>query len=373
MVFLPNIAQLRGGDILLTFNAESEDRKGTKQSQWIATVTGGRFSHALICSTPPTFVEAIGTGVSSLSLGRCFTHDIANVRVLRYPDFDIARRAADLARLEVGRDYSIARAIKSAFPSRTLSKIEDHGIFCSALVAQVYANAGSALFQQTSVDRTTPATIDALEGLEDMTSTVFRKGLAPSNIETMSALDGDRAPSLSARLTTLSSDCAKELFRTADQLAKTFPEVGLDVTPTFYGLLDFVVKAVERTADVSGERRPEFLVSLSEIDKALAAFVERGEMTALLREVAMEDDGTMQRNLVESFQSDPDIDIDAMKNYLVTSRTQLSQREAAIKNWQEWGLERSAAMRAYLPIDQIGAEATRLRISALEEILGRLG
>jgi hypothetical protein len=280
-VFLPNVGEIRAGDILLTFNAESEDRKGSKRSRAIATATGGRFSHALVCSTPPTFAEAIGPGVSTLSLARCFAHDLANVRVLRYPDPEVAFRAARLVQLEIGRDYSIARAVRSVFPSRTLDRIDDHGIFCSALVAQVYVAAGSKLFQNTAVDRTTPATIDALDSLEDITSAVFRAGLAPNNIEMMSALDGDRAPTLSARQTQFSSKCAKALFPTADQIAKAYPELGIAVTPTFYGLLDFVAEAVDREANVPRERRDAFAAQLIDLDQALAALIEEGEYRQL--------------------------------------------------------------------------------------------
>ena len=113
-VYLPVVSRFRPGDILLTLNTESDDRKELRVSRVIARATRGRFSHALICSIPPTFIEAIGPGVSTISLARCFAHNLKNVRALRYPDREVSAKAASLARLEVGRDYSRAKAIASA-------------------------------------------------------------------------------------------------------------------------------------------------------------------------------------------------------------------------------------------------------------------
>ncbi|TMJ12183.1 MAG: hypothetical protein E6G94_14325 [Alphaproteobacteria bacterium] len=344
-VFLPRVGLIRSGDILLTFNAESRDRAGSKTSRLITAATRGRFSHALICSSPPTFVEAISAGVSTLSLARCFAHDLRNVRLLRYPDASVAAEAARLVQLEIGRDYSRARAVSAVFPVRTLSRIEDHGIFCSALVAQAYVTAGGTLFGRTPVERTTPATIDELEGLDDLTEAVFSPGPAPRNIETMSALDGDRAPTLSERQTELSNSYAKALWPVASGIADDFPELERSVTPSFYGLLDFVVNAL----------------------------LDTGELTGLLREIAAADDAMLSATVARSFHGDPDIDVVALRGYLEAGREQLSQRQESIRAWEEWGLEHSVAMRAYLPIDRNAAEAIRRRNTLLEEILGRLG
>jgi hypothetical protein len=371
-VFLPRVGLIRSGDILLTFNAESGDRAGSKTSRLITAATRGRFSHALICSSPPAFVEAISTGVSTLSLARCFAHDLRNVRLLRYPDASVAAEAARLVQLEIGRDYSTARAVSAVFPLRTLRKVEDHGIFCSALVAQAYVAAGGTLFGRTPVERTTPATIDDLEGLEDLTEAVFRPGPAPRNIETMSALDGDRAPTLSERQTELSNSYAKALLPVASGIAEDFPELERSVTPSFYGLLDFVVKAIERTGRIPEGRRDEFVGRVADLDEALAALLATGDLARLLREISAADDAVLAGTVARSFNSDPDIDVIALRGYLEAGREQLRQRQESIRAWEEWGLEHSAAMRAYLPIDQDAAAAIGRRNTLLEEILGRL-
>lgn len=184
-VFLPEVANLRLGDIMLTLNAVGTSLKGAAVSKIITSMTSGRFSHALICLAPPTFINAIDAGVSTLLLSRCFPHDIARVRVLRHPDADVAAHAARLAQIEVGRDYSkLDAAALSVLPPR-LAAVADTGIVCSALVAHVYGSAGAPEFLKTPFDRTTPATIDKLPGMRAVTDAVFPRRLSPRNVATL--------------------------------------------------------------------------------------------------------------------------------------------------------------------------------------------
>jgi hypothetical protein len=372
-VYLPKVDELMPGDILLTSNRESDDRRGMKQSDAIRRITKGNFSHAMICSAPPTFVEAIGSGVSTLSLARCFAYDIANVRLLRHPNSEIARRAAQLVQDEIGRDYSVARAVRSVFPLALLDRVDDHGIFCSALVAQVFSVAGSSLFASTPVDRTTPATIEKIIGLEDITGRAFRVGLAPRNAEEMSSLDGDRVPTPSAKQTMLSAKCAKAIWPQAHAVAAKYPELALAPGATFSGLLRFVTDSCDKVNDLPEAKHDIFKKDILAIDEALESFVLTGELKGVLLEIANLDDATILRNLHESFQDDADIDLDAMKSYYNTSRSQLETRLKAIGNWEQWGLHRSKAMSAYIEIDRMAAEATRNRKIILREILERRG
>lgn len=373
IVHLPKVEELQPGDILLTSNRESEDKQGMKQSGAIRRATKGNFSHAMICSTPPTFVEAIGSGVSTLSLARCFAYDLNNVRLLRHPDPAIARRAAQLVQDEIGRDYSVARAVRSVFPIALLDRVDDHGIFCSALVAQVFSVAGSSLFASTPVDRTTPATIERLHGLEDITGKAFRSGIAPRNIEEMSSLDGDRSPTPSAKQTVLSAKCAKAIWPKAQSIALKYPELGFTPTPTFAGLLRFVTDSFDKEATIPQTKRQEFRNDINDIDVALETFVLDGELKKLLLEIANVDDVTIGRNIEESFKNDADIDVEAMKSYYRATKDQLETRLNAIENWERWGLSRSKAMSAYIEIDRIAADATRNRKTILKEILERRG
>jgi hypothetical protein len=165
-------------------------------AQSIRTASGGTFDHVLICTAPPTFVEAIDVGVGTLSLQRCFTHSLQSVRVLRHPDPNIAARAAQRAQMQVGQAFSKRKAKASVLPDADVDEIKHKGVFCSALVAQAFTDAGAQNFLATKVSKTTPATLEKMAGLIDVTDQVFRKILSPPNIEAMSALDGDRVESL---------------------------------------------------------------------------------------------------------------------------------------------------------------------------------
>ena len=189
---MPLCGQLLHGDILLTRNREAADVSARLQSDVIAKVTGGDFSHALICSVPPTFVEALGNGVGNFSIQNGFAHAMRNVRVLRYPDAEIAKMAGNEAARVLGKGYSVADASHRYAPKMSTPPHQMKLIFCSALVAAAFANAGAPEFMALDTWKTTPAIIQKLACLHDVTDTVFREALAPQNIEYMSALDGDR-------------------------------------------------------------------------------------------------------------------------------------------------------------------------------------
>jgi hypothetical protein len=373
IVLLPNVAEVRAGDILLTFNAESQDRKGSKGSKLIRAATRGTFSHAMICSVPPTFVEAVGAGVSTISLQRCFAHRWQNVRLLRFPDANIAANAAKLAQFEVGRDYSVPRAIASVFPQDVVEKIKDKGIFCSALVAQVFAAAGAEAFKEFAIEKTTPATIERMDCLLDITRRVFVESLAPSNIEEMSALDGDRVPSLAGRQTEINNRYANALGPIADRFASTYPEAGLTPPITFFQVLQFIMSANDRISIIAQKRRATFLRDLAALDQKGAELLESGELQEVFSEINAADQKTDQRNLEESFQAHPDIDLRAMHNYRRTARTQLEQRKQAVEEFREWGLQRSRALAAYVAIQHETLEPYERRIALLDEILDRIG
>src|SRR4051812_43394339 len=88
-----DLKKLRPGDVLLTKNVETISPQGKIQASLIAKVTGGNFSHTLLCTRPPTFIEAIERGVSNISAQNCFAHDLKNVRLLRYQNLTVAERA----------------------------------------------------------------------------------------------------------------------------------------------------------------------------------------------------------------------------------------------------------------------------------------
>src|SRR5665213_2267465 len=96
-VYTVDLGKLMPGDVLLTRNVEAASSKGRFQSGAIMKATRGSFSHALLCTVPPTFIEAVGHGVSNLTMLSCFAHDLKNVRMLRYHDSSIAKNAGSEA------------------------------------------------------------------------------------------------------------------------------------------------------------------------------------------------------------------------------------------------------------------------------------
>ena len=108
-----DLSRLNSGDVLLTRNVETASFIGKFVSDRIAKATRGNFSHALLCTRPPTLIEAIGHGVSNISGQICFAHDLKNVRLLRYHDSAIAGEAGSAALSFLGRKYSVYAALRS--------------------------------------------------------------------------------------------------------------------------------------------------------------------------------------------------------------------------------------------------------------------
>lgn len=372
IVLLPDIARLRAGDILLTFNAECENPTEAKQSRMIRRTTGGSFSHAMMCSVPPTFIEAIGAGVSTISLARCFAHNLENVRVLRLPDAELAAKAAALVQLEVGRDYSVPRAIASVLPQSVIERITDKGIFCSALVAQVYTSVGAPQFRGIEVDKTTPATIERLPGLNDVTAQIFREALAPNNIEEMCALDGERVPSLSEAQTEINNRYAKALWPATDRLVATYPEAELEAPITLFQVIQFIMQALDSVTKIAPSRRLAFETEVAALDRQAAELLGSGEMASVLREIVAFDQTVDERNLRESFNPRPDIDVRAMRSYLETSEAQFASRKEALDSFIAWGAERSRALTAYIDYQRETLLPIERRQTLLREILGRI-
>lgn len=370
MVWLPAVRLVRPGDILLTNNVESEASKGLKVSGLIRTVTGGRFSHAMICSSPPTFIEAVAGGVQTVSLARCFAHDIANVRLLRYPDAVIASQAAARAQREVGRSYSVPRAVGSVLPV-VAGRSADRGTFCSALVARCFALAGAECFKRVSSERTTPATIEAMMELEDITALVFTSQLAPNNIETMPSLDGDRVASTSGPQTEISARYAQAVLPLADALVASFPEADLTVTPTLYGILQLIDDAFLAFPRISEGRGEAYFDAFNTLDDRLATLIGSGELMELIASVESSETGMIERNLRESLNEKPDIDAGAMRNLYEASQSDLARREAVLHRYDAQPGP-SKAMRSYMTVDRAVATGLRRRNAVMAEILARI-
>ena len=264
------------------------------------------------------------------------------------------------------------KAISSVFPRETLASVADNGIYCSALVAQVYLLAGAREFTKTEVAKTTPATIDLLEELMDVKDEVSRPRLAPANVETMSALDGDRAPTISARQTEITGRYGKLLSPAAKALIGSYPELELDLPGGFFGTIQLVMKAMDRIDLFPDEERARFIGSVDEIDCAAAAMIKTGELQELVRDIIVSDGREHARLISESFETVPDIDIDWLHQYAISSEEQRRVRAAALKEFEDWGAHRSESVAAYIDLERSLAESLGQRVTVVREVLARL-
>lgn len=372
MVFLPNVSLLRPGDIILTSTMESQDERSLDISRRVREAAGSSFSHVLICTSPPTFAEAGSDGVSSLSLANCFVHAIENVRAFRHPDETVARRAASHAQMGVGREYSLRQARQSVLPVGTgKATAGDDGTFCSAYVAQAFAMAGAEEFAAVSVERTTPATIEKIEGLADITSVIFQRALAPRNVEAMTALDGDYAPTPSSPQTETFQRYAKAALPEAERLVNMFPEAGLERQTTYFGMLLLILNADAYTLKIAEGRHLDFLRAITELDDALATQQADGAIERFFADIVASDNRQMERDLRESFSATPDIDVHALRSQYDARERSLVERQRALMSMSVGRKWQSIDAHCSMQEESI-AFASRMQ-KALQEILTRLG
>ncbi len=371
-VLLPELSKFREGDILLTFNAAGTSMKGSAISNAITKFTSGRFSHVLICSSPPTLIEAVDAGVSTLSLARCFAHSRGNIRVLRHPRPEIAAKAASLAQLDVGQSYSKRKAVSAIFPKATLASVADNGIFCSALVAQVYQLACAVEFENLSVAKTTPATIDSLEGLSDVTDELFRPRLAPRNIETMSALDGDRSPTISSRQTAITGRYAKDLSFAVKAIIDAHPELEVELPGGFYGTIQFIMNVMDLADEFPADEKQRLLGAVTDLDHAAAALIATGELKELMDEIVAADGLEQAKLLAESFATAPDIDVKWLENYATVSERQRDARATALQGFVDWGTHRSKSVAGYVDLERSLTGSLEHRVTVVREVIARL-
>ncbi len=369
-VFALAVAQLRPGDIVLTRNRRDPDNKGRKQSAVIAAAGRSNFSHAAICSQPPTLIEAIGPGVSTLSIAKSFYHAECDVRVLRYADAPIARRAAAKAGLFLGKGYSVPMAIKSISPAAADASTPMTETFCSALVAAAYRAAGAPEFQSINPYRTTPGDLTRMTFLEDVTAQVSRPMLAPQNVEELTALDGERRPSpfdgQAKALFALHATAADDV----EAFIQTW-DLPLQTPTTFFETLEFLVTALRWATEGDDPLKQLYLPALRSIDRKLAHAFEASDLRRMNAVADALDTDSMARDLRESFEPNPDIDVPAMRALLDATAGQIASRgwvlEEAHRNaglslvWDRW-----------CDLTAGSIEVLRARQRVLREVLGRI-
>jgi hypothetical protein len=370
-VFKPNLGNLLRGDVILTRNAESTSFKGKAQSDVIAKATGGSFSHALICTVVPTLTEAIGDGVSNISAQNCFVHDLKHVRVLRYHDQRIAAAAASEAMKLFAKRYSVRAAIRSAFPGSSVPDPSDDRIFCSALVATAFRAAGASEFASINPMKTTPETLENVKGFTDVTAQGFERILSPNNIEAMSALDGDRGVSPFAGQAKLLKSYYVQLSHPIDDLIVTHPPLAVYRPTTFFGCLPFInhiCAAAQRFPPGVEADKLRILVKI--IDDLAFDLLSEGKLQEMGKAAKAIDDKTMQYSLEQSFEADPDVDLNDTLRMIKATRDQIASR-SSILNDPETPPGLSRAWDKWTEIAEENLQYFDKRLRILNEILAR--
>ncbi|NEV75916.1 hypothetical protein DYI24_02505 [Rhodopseudomonas sp. BR0C11] len=346
-VFKLNLAAMQPGDVFLTRNAEASAIKGKLTSSLIALFSRGDFSHALMCTVPPTLIEAIGDGVSNLSAQTCFVHDLRHIRVLRYPNQAVAKLAASAAMKFFAKGYSVARAIASVLPGRPQSLPGDEGIFCSALIAAAFRAAGATEFAATHPLKVTPAWLQKSPHFQDVTDSICTRILSPSNIEEMSALDGVRIPSPLAGQSALFRSYFNTLSAPIAELLAAHPTLTECEPTTFFELLEFIsslCRATSRLPDGQAER--DVKCRVARIDELAAELLSEGSLRTMEDAAEARDEESIRYTLTESFKPNPDINFDDLVGMVRSTRSQIASRSSVLDDperppghsmaWDEW-------------------------------------
>jgi uncharacterized protein YycO len=327
-VYVIEVSKLMPGDVLLTRSAEASSMKDRFQSNAIARVTGGNYSHAMLCTVPPTLIEALGPGVSNVTAQRCFIHNLKNIRVLRYPDTAVAKSAGSYALPLLGQHYSIKKAVQSILPTTKLANLSDDKLFCSALVAAAYRKAGAKEFENIDPMRVTPATLEKSNYFTDVTAEVFVRVLSPNNIEEMSALDGDRQPSPMDNQTQLFQEFSGILLPMIREFIETTPELASKPGPTAFLDCVYFIETARRFCEempASQEARNKIV----EIDEAAYAILADGRLEKMHAEATTHDENSVRYTIEQSFMPNPDIDLGATRALIITTRKQIASRSAS--------------------------------------------
>jgi hypothetical protein len=370
-IFTIDVGRLRPGDVLLTRNVETTSLKGKLQSGAIMKATRGNFSHALICTVPPTFIEAVGHGVSNLSAQICFAHDLTNVRLLRYHDASIAKNAGSEALPLLGQKYSIRRAVRSILPSAKLSDVPDGELFCSALVAAAFRKAGAEEFKQLDPMKVTPATLEKATYFTDVTPAVFQRILSPSNIEEMSALDGDRVASPLGLQAELFQEFCSILLPMIRTFVGNTPELTFAKIPaTFLECIMFIGAASNASTKLPEVIAGPIRKNISEIDDIAFGLLDDGRYAEMQKAATALDDESVQNTIRQSFLSDPDIDLDQTRALIVATRQQISSRSGIFAYRER--MESCRTTKKWLAINIEVIEVLKRRLAGLEESFQRV-
>lgn len=367
-IFVADISLLRTGDVLLTRNRRTTSLRGRRQADIISVASGGNFSHALLCTGSPTFIEAVGPGVSNLSLQNCYAHSLTDVRLLRHHNDSIASAAGNWALTRLGQNYSVRLAFESVLPSKIVPR-EDQGTFCSALVATAYRAVGAREFADSDPFKITPATLEHSSCFHDVTNKVFKQILAPRNAERMSALDGDRNPSPVSEQAAIHAEIYLAASSKIHDIVSRYNLTNDKVPDTFMDALVFIVelRKVAKYRDVP----QDFQRDVDLLDVLLREAMSRSRLETMLYESIKTDDKDLERTIRESFNSNPDLDVESLRSMLKATMDQIARRGSIMDN-ADYPRGLSQAWDLWLDLTERSLGAFTIRRQVLEEAISRL-
>jgi hypothetical protein len=191
--------------------------------------------------------------------------------------------------------------------------------------------------------KVTPATLEKAGYLTDVTEEVFARVLSPSNIEQMSALDGDRQPSPLEQQAKLFQEFSIILLPKIREFINTTPEINFELVPkTFLECVPFI-EAARRFC----EDRPtlqEARKNIAEIDDVAYSLLADGRLEKMHADATAHDEASIRYTIEQSFLPNPDIDPRETRALIAATRQQIASRSGGrqreqvsriAKKWQE--------------------------------------
>ena len=141
-LFIIDLNKLQPGDIILT-------RDKTLRSISVRAATLGSYSHAMICLSPSSIIDATIDGkVYTKNTQRQIFKSVNDCIVLRLKSAlsgsDI-EKIENFLRLKVATPYSVKEAVRTPAEKNKSTEAKEQGQFCSRLVAQAYDHIGIRL------------------------------------------------------------------------------------------------------------------------------------------------------------------------------------------------------------------------------------
>jgi hypothetical protein len=169
--------------------------------------------------------------------------------------------------------------------------------------------------------------------LSNVTDDVFERILAPANIESMSALDGERFPSPFSGQAQLLGAYYKSVAPAIATLRKKH-NIQLGLPQTFFGCLEFVVDVSVEAEKLGRDSSSDFCQELKHVDNLIHSQLSEGRLEEMFANATVIDDESILRIFEESFDPAPDIRREALKGILLeqTGKSNLALRSSTIRS-----------------------------------------